>query len=228
MNQLKRLLLTSVGRKLTMALTGLGLFGFVLVHMLGNMTIFQGPDRLNAYAAWLQNHPLIWLARSGLLGIFALHIWTALTLVGDARKARGGRYASQQLIAATPSSRSIVYTGVGLLLFVIFHLLHFTFGAVQSEGFHSTDASGRHDVFAMVVAGFQQPQWAALYVLAMLVLGFHLSHALKSVLQTLGLNHASYNAVLSVGGRLLVGLIVVGNCSFPILIYLGVINGGGK
>lgn len=228
MNQLKRLLLTSVGRKLTMGISGLGLLGFVLVHMLGNMTIFQGPERLNAYAAWLQNHPLIWLARAGLLGVFALHIWTALTLVRDARKARGGRYASQNLIAATPSSRSIVYSGIGVLLFVIFHLLHFTFGVVQSEGFHGIDANGRHDVFSMVIAGFQQPQWAALYVLAMIVLGFHLSHALKSVLQTLGLNHASYNAVLRIGGRLLVGVIILGNCSFPILVYFGVINGGGK
>ncbi|MCG8589885.1 MAG: succinate dehydrogenase cytochrome b subunit [Proteobacteria bacterium] len=227
MNRLIRLFGTSIGRKLVMAGTGLMLIGFVLVHMLGNMAMFQGADALNGYAAWLQGHPLIWAARAGLLGVFLVHSVTAVSLALENRRARPVAYGRKELVAATLASRYIVLSGVLVLGFVIFHLGHFTFGWFQPEHFQARDAQGRHDVFHMVVAGFQSPLFSGVYVVSMLLVGFHLHHGVKSLVQTLGINHDSYNALLSLAGKGLVGLIVIGNCSFPVLVLMGVIGASG-
>ena len=227
MNRLLGLFGTSIGRKLVTAVTGLALIGFLIGHMLGNMTMFQGADNLNAYASWLQGHPLIWLARFGLLAVFGIHLVTAISLALENRRARPVGYGRKELVAATLSSRYIVVSGLLLLTFVVFHLGHFTLGFFQPEHFHVTDAHGRHDVFRMVVSGFQNPFFSSIYIAAMLLLGFHLHHGVKSLAQTLGLNHDSYSTLLSLAGNGLVALIVLGNCSFPILVLLGVINAPG-
>lgn len=226
MRRLIRLLGTTIGRKLVVAGTGLALLGFVVVHMLGNMTVFQGADALNGYANWLHQHPLLWVARLGLLGVFGIHVVTAISLALENRGARPVGYARKASISATLSSRYIVFSGLLVLAFLVFHLGHFTFGWFGMEG-PSVDAKGRADVYAMVTGAFSSTPFTAVYVAAMLLLGFHLHHGVKSVVQTLGINHESYNTLFRVAGRALVATIVAGNCSLPILIWLGVLGAPG-
>ena len=224
MHRLIRLFGTSIGRKLVVAVTGAMLLGFLFAHMLGNMALFQGPESLNAYAAWLQGHPLVWAARTGLLGIFGVHVVTTISLALESSAARPTAYTRKEAIAATLSSRYIVVTGLLTLFFVVFHLLHFTFGVVQPEHYRYVDESGRHDVFAMIVYGFQNVWVSTSYIVAMAVLGFHLNHGIASLFQTFGINHESYNTMIRVSARGLVAILVLGNVSIPILVLAGVIQ----
>ena len=223
MNRLLRLFSTSIGRKLVVAASGIALIGFLIVHMLGNLAVYQGPEALNAYSAWLQGHPFLWVARAGLLGVFGTHIYLALRLALDNRAARPIAYQRSENVAATVSSRRIAMTGLLVLVFLVYHLLHFTFGAVQPEHAGLIDGQNRHDVYSMMVYGFQSLPVAASYVVAMLVLGVHLHHGAASLFQSLGINHESYNGLIRAASLALVAIIVIGNCSIPILVQVGVI-----
>ena len=223
-NRLYRLFGTSIGRKLVMAATGIALLGFLVAHMLGNLTLYQGPDAINAYAAYLQSHVLIWAARLGLLVIFVVHVVTGIALARENRAARPVAYGRKEPVASTFASRYIVVTGLFVLAFVVFHLAHFTFGWLQPEHYGAIDDRGRHDVYRMVVGAFRSPLFAGVYIAAMGLLGFHLHHAVQSAIQTLGVNHQSYNALLAIVSRGVVALIVLGNWSFPILVLAGVVG----
>ena len=205
-----------------LAASGLGLLGFLVVHLLGNLTIYQGRDAMNAYADWLQGHPLLWLARAGLIGIFLLHTTLALRLAWSNHRARPRAYHhARQNQESTILSRYIALTGLMVLAFVVFHLLHFTLGGIQSELRHALDAEGRHDVYGMVVQGFRAPEIAVAYLVAMALLGLHLLHGLRSLLQTFGLFHETYIGPLRQAGWILVGGIVAGNASIPLSVWLG-------
>ena len=223
MSRLLRLFGTTMGRKLIVAATGIVLIGFVIIHMLGNLSILQGPVSLNTYADWLQGHPLKWIGRIGLLAAFLIHLVAALGLALRNRQARPVGYQQAEQLAATFASRYIALTGLLLIAFVIYHLLHFTLGQVQPEHAHLIDAADRHDVYSMVVYGFQNRIVSASYIVAMLVLGFHLHHGVSSLFQTLGINHESYSVMIRVGSLGLVAIIVIGNCSIPVLVMAGVI-----
>lgn len=224
MNRLVRLFGTSIGRKLVMAVTGLALIGFVVVHMVGNLAMLQSASRLNEYAHWLQGHPLIWVARAGLLTLFVVHVVTALSLARENRRARPIGYDARRAGAVSLSARYIVFTGLLVAIFIVFHLVHFTFGTLQPDLFGLVDEQGRHDVFGMVVGAFRNPWFSAIYIVSMLVLGLHLNHGVKSLVQTLGINHDSYNTLLALTGRTLTAIVVVGNCAFPVLVLAGVIG----
>ncbi|MEM9174452.1 MAG: succinate dehydrogenase cytochrome b subunit [Myxococcota bacterium] len=219
-----RLLSSSIGKKLVMAVTGVALLGFLVAHMAGNLTLYLGQDSLNGYAATLKGNPLLWPARLGLLTVFGLHVATGISLARENRNARPIRYDRVEPQTATWASRYIVFTGLVVLFFVVFHLLHFTIGAVQSEVFHGVDAQGRHDVYGMVTGAFSNPIVSGVYVLAMAVLGFHLYHAVQSAVQTLGFAHKSYKQTLEFGAKAIVALIVIGNCSFPVFVLAGLVG----
>lgn len=210
-----------------MAVTGLMLLGFLMGHMLGNMALFQGPEALNSYAAWLQGHPALWVMRLGLLSVFCLHIYVALLLARENRAARPIAYAVPQVFQTSWASRYMVVTGLLVVLFVVGHLLHFTFGVVSPENYGGVDASGRHDVYAMIVGSFSNPWICGAYVAAMNLVGFHLYHGTRSLFQTVGINHDSYNGSIRAVNFSLVALFVIGNCSLPILVYTGVIGLSG-
>jgi succinate dehydrogenase / fumarate reductase cytochrome b subunit len=227
MNRLVRLFGASIGRKLVTAATGAMLIGFLFVHMFGNMKVFQGPEALNSYAAWLRGHPLLWVFRVGLLAVFVLHIVVTLTLARDNRAARPVGYRRYRPRASSFASRFMVLSGLVVLSFVVYHLLHFTFGVIDPMNAHLVDAHNHLDVYTSIVRSFQNPWISGSYVVSMVLLGFHLWHGMESAFQTFGVHHESYETLIRVTCLLLVGALVLGNCSIPILIYAGKVALGG-
>jgi succinate dehydrogenase / fumarate reductase cytochrome b subunit len=227
MNRLVRLFGTSLGRELIMAATGALLIVFVVIHMLGNMKVYQGPDALNSYAARLIGHPLLWVVRLGLLSVFGVHVYLAFWLARRNRVSRPLGYQRYTAQKGSVFTRHLMVSGLMILAFVVYHLLHFTLGVVDSGNVHLVDAHGRRDVYSMVVRSFGNPWISASYVVAMVLLGFHLIHGAKSLFQTVGINHESYNRLIAVACAVLVAIIVVGNCSIPILVLAGAIRPPG-
>jgi succinate dehydrogenase / fumarate reductase cytochrome b subunit len=229
-NRLSRLVHSSVGAKYIMALTGLGLMIFVLGHMSGNLLIYGGRDALNSYAHGLTEHPLLlWTARGGLLAIFLIHLLMAFRLRQEDYAARPIHYVCENTIQASWASRYMLSTGVVLLVFVIYHLMHFTFGvAVDPDHFKTVlppDPQQRADVAEMVVAGFSKPAIAVTYIIAQIFLGLHLWHGGSSWLQHLGLNGRGYDKVVNNLGAVVAAIVVLGNCSIPLVILMGWVPG---
>jgi len=137
---------SSVGAKQIMALTGLGLVLFALVHMLGHLGMFSGRDAYNSYAHMLQNlGALKWLARAGLLGIVVVHIIVGLSLARANAAARPQKYTMQRYRRTSFAARTMALTGLVVLAFLVYHLMHFTFGIIQPDAFHHLDDKGRYD-----------------------------------------------------------------------------------
>lgn len=222
MNRLSRLVLSSVGSKYVMALTGLGLMIFVIGHMSGNLLIYLGKDALNDYAHGLTAHPfLLWSARGGLLAIFVVHLLFALRTWQENETARPIGYVRKDYVEASWASRHMMLTGVVILLFVIYHLAHFTFGFVDPRNFKYSIEPKEGDVAGMVIAGFQNPWISGIYILAQIFLGLHLWHGGSSWLQHLGLNGRGYDAVIDNLGAVVAAIVVIGNCSIPLVILMG-------
>ncbi|MEM7262206.1 MAG: succinate dehydrogenase cytochrome b subunit [Planctomycetota bacterium] len=224
-NPITSLVTSTLGRKLLVAATGLLLLGFVISHLSGNLLIFQGQDALNSYAAFLKSMPgVLWGARIGLLVITVVHLWGTLTLTARNRQARPVHYQGRKSPASTFASRWMVLSGLTILLFVIYHLLHFTVGATHPDHYALQETVGeaaRHDVYGMVVAGFQIPWVSAIYIAAQILLGMHLAHGISSVVQTLGINHPTYTPLIRRGGVGLAVLLALGNCSIPVAVLAG-------
>jgi succinate dehydrogenase / fumarate reductase cytochrome b subunit len=217
---------SSIGAKIVVAATGIGLFLFVVAHMLGNLQIFLGRSALNAYAHKLQSLPLLlWGARAGLLAIVGVHIWTTVRLTLRNRAARPVGYAFQDTVQATITSRTMIWSGLMIAAFVVYHLAHFTLGVVQPEAHHLTeklaDGSVRYDVYSMVVLGFRNPVVAGTYIVAMVLLAMHLHHGASSLFQTLGLNDTRWNPLVSKVGPAVAVVVGVGNASMPLAVLAG-------
>jgi succinate dehydrogenase / fumarate reductase, cytochrome b subunit len=208
---------SSIGRKAVMALTGLVLFGFVIAHLVGNLQVYQGPEALNAYAETLRHYPaLLWAARIALLVAVALHIWAAWSLTRANRRARPLGYAEWKPQASTYASRTMRWSGVLILLFVVYHLMHFTFG---TRAVHPRFVPG--DVYHNFVTGFQNPLVSFFYILSMLALGLHLYHGAWSMLQTVGASHPRLDRVRYGVAAAVTALIVLGNVSMPVAVMAG-------
>jgi succinate dehydrogenase / fumarate reductase cytochrome b subunit len=218
---------SSVGKKFIMAITGMALFLFVVLHLLGNLQFFLGPETLNRYGAFLQgNLELIWPARIGLLIIVGLHIWSAIKLAVENRAARPQPYAQQEIVAASYASRTMVWSGFIIAAFIIYHLLHFTVQvpAVNLTGKNFTtleDAKNQHDVFRMMVIGFQSRVVAIFYIFAMWLLFLHLSHGVSAMFQSLGWKSPGYGSLIARFSVVASWLIFVGYISIPIAVQLG-------
>jgi succinate dehydrogenase / fumarate reductase cytochrome b subunit len=216
-----------------MAMTGLALIGFVLVHMAGNLLIFAGKDAVNSYARHLEDlGGLLWVARALLLAIFVLHLLLAFRLTRENWIARPIGYYRDATVKANWASRHMMLTGLVILAFVIYHLLHFTFGVVDNEDFkyhppayrlHEGANPYTPDVARMVTRSFSPDKWpiAVSYILAQLFLGLHLWHGGSSWFQSLGLNRKRSAWLVGLVGPILAILVVVGNCSIPLAILLG-------
>jgi succinate dehydrogenase / fumarate reductase cytochrome b subunit len=222
---------SSIGGKVTMAVTGLLLFGFVVAHLLGNLQLLKGAAAINNYAKMLHDlGALLWVARIGLLAVFVLHVVTAIRLSRANKAARPVAYARQATMQATMASRSMVFSGLTVLAFVVYHLAHFTFGAVHAadaalKAKASTAAWNGHDVHAMVTASFGNPAIVAAYVGAQVVLFLHLSHGIQSLAQTLGLHHGRYTPMIKSLSFVLAALIAGGNAFLALSVLLGIVKG---
>lgn len=220
---------SSIGKKAVAAVTGLILLGFVIAHMLGNLQIFLGQEWLNGYAQHLQETPLLlWPARIFLLLTLAVHLGATLLLALENKKARPIPYVFKGTVQASIASRTMVLSGLLIFLFIIYHLLHFTFGVTNPELFHLVDSKGRHDVYSMVILSYQNYWISGTYLLAMLVLYMHLSHGAPNFLQSLGLIHDRTLRRIEIAGNVLAWIILIGNCSIPIAVLAGCIPLPGK
>ena len=216
---------SSIGRKSLVAITGVGLMGFLTIHMIGNLQMFLGPDAMNQYGVTLRKFPLfLWLIRGGLLLFFAMHVVLAVKLSRENRGARPVRYQFRNTVKATFASRSMIETGLIVLVFLVFHLFHYTFGATHPEISHLTDSQGRHDVYRMVLLSFQQPLLSGTYIIAMFFLALHLSHALPSLFQTMGWNAPRFESLLKRLGLCFAIFLFAGYTSVPVATLLGVIR----
>jgi succinate dehydrogenase cytochrome b subunit len=213
---------SSLGLKIVMALSGLVLFGFVVAHMIGNLQVYLGPEAMDAYAVNLRalgHGTLLWIARGGLLLAAALHIWSAWRLTLMNRAARPVGYREVERRESSYASRTMRWSGVILLLFVVYHLLHFTFGARVVHPFFVPGA-----VYHNFVTGFRNPLVSGFYILAMLALGLHLYHGAWSFMQTLGLSHPRYDHLRHAFATLVTVIVVAGNISFPVAVLTGLLR----
>ena len=219
---------------MVVAITGLGLTLFVILHMVGNLQIFMGQAKINHYARFLKDlGPLLWLARIVLLIFLVLHMAISIRLTLRARRARPIPYVHEETIQASLASRTMIWTGLLIFAFLLFHLAHFTFGAFGTvhvvAGAHSKyvgylqlrDPAGLHDVYSMTILGFMNPVVSILYIIAQLLLLVHLSHGVGSFFQTLGVNSPRWQRAIR-GFSWLVALVVgLGNIGIVAAIWAG-------
>jgi succinate dehydrogenase / fumarate reductase cytochrome b subunit len=218
---------SSVGKKYIMAVTGFALFFFVLGHLAGNLQIFLGPEAINRYGHFLQSNPeLIWPARLVLLLCVGLHIWSAVKISSENKAARPEAYAVYQPVGSTYASRTMLMSGIIILVFVIYHLLHYTVlvQAINLTGRNFAvfeDPEKRHDIFKMMVVGFNNGWVSGFYILGMALLCLHLSHGTSSMFQSIGWKNQAYRPFLDKASCWLAGLIFLGYVSIPVAILLG-------
>lgn len=225
MNPISSYLSSSIGRKWIVALTGLALFGFVVAHMVGNLQIFLGQESINHYGAFLQSTgELLWVARIGLLVMLVAHIFYTIQLRIENHAARPKSYAVTARRAATFPARMMALSGLMVLAFIIFHLLHFTAQTIDPSFATLHDAKGRHDVYRMMILGFQSKAASAFYLVGVGLLAMHLNHGIGSLFQTLGLNSAKLRALWEKGGVALSWLIFLGYASIPVAVLTGVVK----
>jgi succinate dehydrogenase / fumarate reductase cytochrome b subunit len=209
---------STIGKKAIMAVTGLILFGFVILHMLGNLQVFLGPEVMNHYAETLHgNPPLLWTARIILLISVALHIWASVQLTLLKREARPVGYVKRANVVSSWASRSMMLSGPIIAIFVVFHLLHLTTGTLHPQ-FIELQA------YENLVTGFLVVPVAVIYIIAMVLLGFHLSHGIWSMFQSVGLSHPRYTPMIKKFASVFSWLLVAGFISIPLAVLSGLVR----
>ena len=217
---------SSLGKKYLMALTGIVLIGFVFVHMAGNLQVLLGQEKINAYAHALQSlpMPILWGSRLFLLVCVVIHAWTAIILIRENRAARPQSNDVEVTKRAGLSSLKMGLSGTILLFFIVFHLLHFTVRTVYPEYNDMRTSVGApegeevHDVYTMVLAGFQHTWVSVFYIVAMFLLCGHLSHGFSSVFQSLGIRSESWRVKIDLAAKAYAWVIFLGFSIIPILV----------
>jgi succinate dehydrogenase / fumarate reductase cytochrome b subunit len=225
-NSLSAFTRSSIGKKYIVAITGVILVGFIVGHLLGNLQIFFGPEYINSYAEKLRSlGVLLWVVRLGLLVVVVLHIYFTIRLAIDNRRARPVPYAQKEHVKSTIASRSMWISGLLLLAFIIYHIAHFTVQVADPRfALLKMDPLNRHDVYSMMVYGFQNVFVSGFYIIAMYLLAMHLSHGASSFFQSLGLNNKTLTPRLAKGARIFAWLIFAGYVSMPVAVLLGILK----
>lgn len=221
---------SSVGKKAVMAVTGVILFGWIFLHMVGNLKLYLGPEHLNEYAHFLRTMfapavpetGMLWVSRIVLLVAVVFHIHSAYSLTMMNREARPIGYRQRDFVKGTYAARTMRWGGVIILLFVIYHLLHLTTGQAHHD--FQRDAAGNVNVYHNVVSGFQIWWVAAVYILANLALGLHLWHGLLSMFASLGVTHKRFESWRRNFAAAFAVLVTAGNVSFPLMVLLGFVR----
>ncbi|HET9960214.1 MAG TPA: succinate dehydrogenase cytochrome b subunit [Polyangiaceae bacterium] len=212
---------TTTGQKALLAVSGVILFGFTIVHMLGNLQVFLGPEQYNHYAEVLKgNPPLLWITRSVLLVSAVVHIVMVVKLYSRSLAARPVAYRVKKNIATSYAASAMKYSGPALLFYILFHLAHFTFPGVAMGAYEHSPT----DAYANFVNGFAVPWVALLYVIANLFLGMHLFHGAFSMLQSIGANHPRYNDRARQVARFFALLVTAGNVILPLSVLTGLVQ----
>ncbi|QEM68446.1 succinate dehydrogenase cytochrome b subunit [Geobacter sp. FeAm09] len=221
-----QLLSSSIGRKIVMAITGLLMILFVVVHLIGNTTIFGWiSGGINAYAHHLHAFPpLVWAFRLVMLATVSIHIWYGIQLTIENRGGRPQQYAVKATRKATFASENMIWTGALLFCFIVYHLLHFTVKAVPGMAL-VPDAEGAINVFTMVVSSFQNFFVAFIYVAAMVTLFLHLSHGIQSFFQTMGWSNNRTLPIYVKAGTLVALILFLGYVAVPLSIFAGILKG---
>lgn len=220
---------SSIGRKFIVAITGLFLIVFLAGHLAGNLLIFAGAEAFNEYAYLLHNmlHGIgIWFARAAIVGAFALHIAATISLTRENRAARK-QYEHKSTIQASRSSRFMIGSGVTILVFIVYHILHFTARVGNEydnpELYSYVMSSGEtvHNAWKMVIDGFSVWYVVLFYVLAMALLASHLTHGVQSVFQTLGWRSRKSAGLIDLFAKGYTAVIFLGFISIPLAILVG-------
>jgi len=221
MQKTLRLIDTTLGKKAIVAVTGLVLSGFVVVHMIGNLQVFLGPDVFNNYAATLKGTPaLLWGARFTLLASIALHVSLSLSLVVESASARPVGYRVRRYKTTSAAALTMRYGGPALALFILYHLAHLTFPGVAMGNYQHSPI----DAYSNFVNGFSIWWVAAIYIAAQICLGMHLYHGSWSMLQTVGLSHPRYEKLLRLGPPALGLAVATGNIIMVLAVLAGVVH----
>lgn len=218
---------SSIGKKATMAITGLVWIGFVAAHMWGNLHIFQGPEAFNHYAEFLREvgepvfsyAQVLWLLRIVVTTAILLHIWAAYTLYRMAQRAHGSSYAMKRVVKANYATRFMRIGGVVIIFFLLFHLAQFTWVALPE-----TALTPRVDPYANVVIAFQNPMISLFYIIAVLVLGLHLYHGVWSMFQTMGFNSRDWDGFFHGLAVIVAIAIPIGFITVPLAVMFGFVT----
>ena len=217
---------SAIGKKWVMAVTGIMLLGFVLVHMVGNLKLYMGEEDINKYGVALRNlggdlvphTSILWALRLGLIAAFVLHIHAAYALTRMNQRARPVRYQSRrEYVAATYAARTMRWSGVIVGLFLLYHLSDLTWGFANPDFIHG-------EPYHNVVESFSRWPVAILYIVANLALGLHIYHGAWSMFQSLGVNSPRINPARRWFATAFAALIVAGNISFPIAVLTGIVD----
>lgn len=207
-----------IGKKYIMAITGFIAVGYVVAHMLGNLQVYAGPEKLNSYAAFLKsNLVLLWIVRTFLLAAIIAHIVTGYQLAWRSHKARPVAYTIWYPLKSTFSSRTMRWTGPIIGLFIIFHILHLTTGSL-----HPDFQEG--NVYANVLSGFRHWYISLLYIIAMVFLCVHMVHGVWSMFESLGINHPEYNRFIRGLATIVTVVVALGFISIPVAVLAGAIS----
>lgn len=208
----------SIGKKLVMAVSGLILFGFVVGHLAGNLQVYLGPEVFNGYAEFLRSEPaLLWGTRLVVFLAVVAHIWTAVALSRLKTAARPVAYARWSSQGTSYASRTMMWSGPILAAFIVYHLLHMTFGTLHP-------AFDPENVYQNFIIGFSSFPVVAAYVVAMAMLGMHLSHGIWSMFQTAGFNHPTGTKWLKVLSWVIAAVIALGFISMPVAVLTGILR----
>ena len=209
---------STIGKKAIMAVTGLILFGFLIVHMLGNLQVFVGREVMDHYAETLHGNPaLLWTGRTILLISVALHIWASIQLSIIKKDARPVSYVKRANVGSSWASRSMMLSGPIIAAFVVFHLLHLTTGTIHPK-FVELHA------YENLVTGFLVIPFALVYIVVMILIGFHLSHGVWSMFQSMGMSHPRYTPLIKRFASIFSWILVAGFISIPIAVLTGVVR----
>lgn len=218
------ILSSSVGRKIFMSITGQLLIIFILLHVIGNSTIFLGPNGIDAYAEHLHSlPPLVWIFRLVMLAAISVHICYGVSLTLENKAANPTKYAVNKPLKRSFASENMIWTGLVLAAFIIYHLFQFTLHATP-DVVVGLDAAGRPDVFRMVVTSFSNGAIALTYMAAMVVLFLHLSHGIPSFLQTMGWNSEKTIPTFGTAGKVIAAFLMLVYISIPAVILVGILK----
>jgi succinate dehydrogenase / fumarate reductase cytochrome b subunit len=210
-------LMSFIWRKALMALTGFLWIGFVLLHMIGNLLIFAGAETYNTYAHFLIKNPLLPLAEIFLVLFLATHVFTGSILWWQNKRAKPSKYAvgAKGEKSSSLPSRTMIYTGAFVLAFLILHTAAFKYGTNVLVKYNNVDV---RDVHVLVMSAFKRPEFVAWYVVALVLVGVHLSHGFSSAFQSLGVNHPRYTPIINIMGFIYAVFVSAGFLAIPIYV----------